>query len=100
MNSVLQCVLLSPYLTEYIISTFPKEKKNRSTPVAQSFSELLQKVRTAGGAAVTPSDLKNQVSRTVSQFSGYGQQDAQEFLRFLLDRMHDELNRIVSKPKY
>jgi len=36
----------------------------------------------------------------VSQFSGYGQQDAQEFMRFLIDRMHDELNRVMYKPKY
>jgi len=36
----------------------------------------------------------------VPAFAGYGQQDAQEFLRFMLDKMHDELNRISSKPKY
>ena len=34
------------------------------------------------------------------QFTGYGQQDAQEFLRFLLDGIHNELNRVVSKPPY
>jgi ubiquitin C-terminal hydrolase len=37
---------------------------------------------------------------TVAQFSGYGQEDAQEFLRFILDRMHDELNRVELKPRY
>ena len=40
------------------------------------------------------------MSRVAKQFSGYGQQDAQEFLRFLLDGMHNELNRIETKPKY
>ena len=54
----------------------------------------------SGGSAVTPSAIKNAVSRTVSQFSGYGQQDSQEFLRFLIDRMHDELNRVTTKPPY
>ena len=49
---------------------------------------------------MTPSALKNQVSRVARQFSGYGQQDAQEFLRFLLEGMHNELNRIVKKPAY
>lgn len=47
-----------------------------------------------------PSELKSQISRVARQFSGYGQQDAQEFLRFLLDGMHNELNRIKKKPKY
>lgn len=73
MNSVLQPVLISPYFTEYMLQQYPKEKKNRSTPVANSFYDLLQAVRRSGGSAVTPSDIKNQVSRTVSQFSGYGQ---------------------------
>lgn len=36
----------------------------------------------------------------MSQFSGYGQQDSQEFMRFLIDRMHDELNRVYTKPGY
>ena len=54
----------------------------------------------SGGGSIAPRDLKQQVSKTARQFSGYGQQDAQEFLRFLLDGMHNELNRIESKPKY
>jgi len=69
--------------------------------LSQSYYELLRQVKKADGSSVvTPSDLKNAVSRTVSEFRGYGQQDAQEFMRFLLDRMHDELNRIRSKPRY
>lgn len=101
MNSILQCVLLSPGLTEWMITKFQASQKHRSTPLSNSFFDLLSTVRRANGAgSVTPSDLKTQVSRTVSQFSGFGQQDAQEFLRFLLDRMHDELNRVTVKPKY
>jgi ubiquitin carboxyl-terminal hydrolase 2 len=49
---------------------------------------------------VTPSDLKSQIAKSCSQFSGYNQEDAQEFMRFLIDRMHDELNRVAKKPKY
>ena len=30
----------------------------------------------------------------------YSQQDAQEFLRFLLEGLHDDLNQVKSKPKY
>ena len=40
------------------------------------------------------------MSKVAPQFSGYGQQDAQEFLRFLLDGMHEELNRVIKKPPY
>jgi ubiquitin C-terminal hydrolase len=32
------------------------------------------------------------------QFSGYEQHDAQEFLAFLLDAVHEDLNRVLDKP--
>lgn len=101
MNSILQCVFATPGLTDYFFNQFPGEKKQRPTPLSQAYYELLQSVRSANGVGtVTPSELKAAVSRTVSEFRGYGQQDAQEFMRFLLDRMHDELNRVRSKPSY
>lgn len=34
------------------------------------------------------------------RFIGYDQHDAQEFLRFFLDSLHEDLNRVVVKPKY
>ena len=32
------------------------------------------------------------------QFSGYEQHDSQEFLAFLLDSLHEDLNRVKEKP--
>jgi ubiquitin carboxyl-terminal hydrolase 2 len=101
MNSILQCVFATPHLTDYFMNSFQTDKKLRPTPLAQSYYELLQQVKQSNGSSsVTPSELKAAVSRTVSEFRGYGQQDAQEFMRFLLDRMHDELNRVKVKPPY
>lgn len=34
-----------------------------------------------------------------SPFFGLSQQDAQEFLRFLLDGLHNEVNRVTVRPK-
>ena len=39
-----------------------------------------------------------QVGRFAPQFSGFQQQDSQELLAFLLDGLHEDLNRIVKKP--
>jgi ubiquitin carboxyl-terminal hydrolase 4/11/15 len=39
-----------------------------------------------------------QVGRFAPQFSGYQQHDSQELLTFLLDGLHEDLNRIKKKP--
>ncbi len=38
------------------------------------------------------------VGRFAPQFSGYQQQDSQELMAFLLDGLHEDLNRIKKKP--
>ena len=44
------------------------------------------------------SPLQTQVGRFAPQFSGYQQQDSHELLAFLLDGLHEDLNRIRKKP--
>lgn len=73
MNSILQPLLASPYLNDYFLNKFPTERHARSTRLAETYAELLKSCRDARGTPVTPSAIKNAVSRTVSQFSGYGQ---------------------------
>lgn len=34
MNSILQCVLATPYLNEYMLKTFPQERFKRQTPLS------------------------------------------------------------------
>ena len=38
------------------------------------------------------------VGRFAPRFSGYQQQDSQELLAFLLDGLHEDLNRVKQKP--
>jgi len=38
------------------------------------------------------------VGRFKPEFSGYQQQDSQELMAFLLDGLHEDLNRIRNKP--
>jgi ubiquitin carboxyl-terminal hydrolase 2/21 len=46
----------------------------------------------AGARSVNPSDLKNAMSSKYRMYSGSAQQDAQEFLRYLLDALHGAMN--------
>ena len=49
-------------------------------------------------ASVNPIAFKAQLARFAPQFQGYAQQDSQELLAFLLDGLHEDLNRILRKP--
>lgn len=50
------------------------------------------------GTSFSPRQFKNTISKYGPAFSGYGQQDSQEFLLFLLDGLQEDLNRIKNKP--
>lgn len=47
---------------------------------------------------MTPRGFKHQLASFAPQFAGYSQQDSQELLAFLLDGLHEDLNRIHHKP--
>lgn len=51
-----------------------------------------------GQSSFAPRQLKNTIGRYGPAFSGYGQQDSQEFLLFLLDGLQEDLNKILKKP--
>lgn len=46
----------------------------------------------------SPRDFKSSLSRFAPQFSGYQQHDSQELVAFLLDGLHEDLNRVLKKP--
>ena len=49
-------------------------------------------------SAFSPRNFKNIIGKYGPSFSGYQQQDSQEFLLFLLDGLQEDLNRIHKKP--
>jgi len=42
--------------------------------------------------------LQKSICNFAQQFGGSDQHDSQEFLSFLLDGLHEDLNRIIAKP--
>lgn len=53
-----------------------------------------------GGTAckISPRGFKKMIGDLCPQFQGYNQHDAHELLNFLLDGLHEDLNRIFNKP--
>src|ERR1700733_3494979 len=67
--------------------------------IAEAFGALLQRVwAIAGASSFSPREFKSQLQRFAPQFSGYQQHDSQELLAFLLDGLHEDLNRVLKKP--
>jgi len=61
---------------------------------------LLKKMWSAQFSAVAPNDLKKCIAHYAPQFSGYNQHDSQELLAFLLDGLHEDLNRVRRRLSY
>lgn len=49
---------------------------------------------------MAPRAFKGKLGRFAPQFSGYNQHDSQELLAFLLDGLHEDLNRVKQKPYF
>lgn len=105
MNSALQCVRSVEELTKYFLSNTAEEELNRDNPlgnngeVAIMYGLLMQDMyREPVPPSVAPRSFKNTIGRYAPQFSGYGQQDSQEFLGFLLDGLQEDLSRVKKKP--
>ena len=67
--------------------------------IAEAFGDLLQHIWARSSASsYSPRDFKMQLQRFAPQFSGYQQHDSQELVAFLLDGLHEDLNRVLKKP--
>ncbi|XP_058104994.1 ubiquitin carboxyl-terminal hydrolase 9-like [Magnolia sinica] len=105
MNSALQCLVHTPPLVEYFIQDY-SEEINRWNPLglkgelAIAFGELLRKLWSPGRIPIAPRAFKGKLARFAPQFSGFNQHDSQELLAFLLDGLHEDLNRVKDKPYF
>ncbi|XP_050984475.1 ubiquitin carboxyl-terminal hydrolase 2a isoform X1 [Labeo rohita] len=104
MNSILQCLSNTQSLRDYCLHNSHRRDLNNNsrtnTALMEEFAKLIQTMWTSSSSeAVSPSEFKTQIQRYAPRFVGYNQQDAQEFLRFLLDGLHNEVNRVTIRPR-
>ncbi|XP_024955613.1 ubiquitin carboxyl-terminal hydrolase 5 isoform X3 [Citrus sinensis] len=103
MNSAIQCLVHTPEFARYFREDYRREI-NWQNPLgmvgelAVAFGELLRKLWAPGRTPVAPRPFKTKLARFAPQFSGYNQHDSQELLAFLLDGLHEDLNRVKHKP--
>ncbi|KAI4372132.1 hypothetical protein MLD38_010403 [Melastoma candidum] len=103
MNSAIQCLVHTPPIVEYFLQDYTSDI-NVDNPLgmegelALAFGDLLRKLWSSGRTTIAPRAFKGKLARFAPQFSGYNQHDSQELLAFLLDGLHEDLNRVKQKP--
>ncbi|KAI9009111.1 hypothetical protein DFJ74DRAFT_686848 [Hyaloraphidium curvatum] len=60
--------------------------------LSAEFAALIKDMWSSESLSLSPDSFLQSVWKVVPMFKGYQQQDAQEFLRYLLDRLHNELS--------
>lgn len=103
MNSILQCLSNTRFLTEYCLqgNYTPDLNTTLSTmkgSLFRSYALLIKSMWKNDDSTVNPQDFKSQIARFAPKFSGYAQQDAEEFLYYLLKGLHEDVNLIKKKP--
>jgi len=104
MNSGLQCLSNCKDLTKYFLLNLYKEEINTTNPLghkgqlAKEYANLIHNLWKTEYKTTDPATLKSRIERNVTQFKGHEQHDSQEFILYMLDGLHEDLNRITDKP--
>ncbi|PIN07052.1 Ubiquitin C-terminal hydrolase [Handroanthus impetiginosus] len=103
MNSALQCLAHTPKLVDYFLGDYmreinPENPLGMKGEIASCFGDLLKKLWAPGATPLAPRTFKLKLAHFAPQFSGFNQHDSQELLAFLLDGLHEDLNRVKNKP--
>ena len=103
MNSSIACLSNCTELTYYFLSGEYKKDINRENKLgmggalAESWAELLREYWIGQHHAGDPSDFKRTFGHKIKRFSGYNQQDSNEFIDLFLDNLNEDLNAVTNK---
>ena len=104
MNSSLQCLSNCYELTRYFLTDSYKKDVNETNPIgskgkiANAYANFLKHLWYGTSSVFSPSYFKRTLGDFQRMFMGYQQHDTQEFLNYLLDGLHEDLNRVKNKP--
>merc|ERR1740124_282525 len=104
MNSTIQCLNRIEPLTDYFLKGKYSDDINENNPlgsggrIAKSYAALLGDMWSGEYSILAPQELKGTLGNFAPQFNNLHQHDSQEFCSFLMDGIHEDLNRVKVKP--
>jgi len=104
MNAALQVVSSTKILAQYFKLNCHLYELNRTNPlgmkghIAKRYGDLVREMWGAESKTIAPIKLRWTIGKYQPAFSSFQQQDSQELLAFLLDGLHEDLNRVTDKP--
>ena len=104
MNSAIQCLSSVEELTKYFLLKKYLEEINKSSKngakgkIAEAYYSLISELWNGNSRYINPWDFRQIFVSFVKQFAGFSQQDSDEMLTFVLDSLHEDLNRVKVKP--
>ena len=104
MNSIIQCVNHIEPLTKFFLTGEFSKQINRNNPlgsggmVSTAYAQLLSDIWGGDYSVLAPRLLKRAVASFSPQFNNVFQHDSHEFCSVMLDAIHEDCNRVESKP--
>ena len=104
MNTGLQCLSNCELLTKYFLGNYYQKFINKDNPIGskgeivEKYSQLIHHIWQGNQEYISPIQFKKAFGGVYNAFNNSRQQDTQEFISYLLDSLHEDLNKVLKKP--
>ncbi|XP_057713253.1 ubiquitin carboxyl-terminal hydrolase 33 [Corythoichthys intestinalis] len=99
MNAALQALSNCPPLTQFFLECGSLVRTDKKPALCKSYQKLVSDLWHKNRPSyVVPTNLFQGIKAINPMFRGYSQQDSQEFLRCLMDQLHEELKETLPEP--
>ncbi|GAA5886995.1 hypothetical protein JCM5296_005218 [Sporobolomyces johnsonii] len=104
LSAVVLCLAATKPLADFLASGEYRQEVNTSNrngmkgQLAASLAKLIRALRSEEYGFFSPAQFRHTICLSASQFHNHDQHDAHEFLLYLLDGLHEDLNLVGSPP--